>query len=194
MMLDGDMGKLNNKQTESVTSLQNIASDLSDLISMILDVSRIQLGRMTIDKQELDLQEFFKEILDVIQPKAKEKNVHFVTLMPKKLPKAMLDKRYTRMTIENLLSNAVKYTPENGNVNFTVEVQNDIVHCEVKDTGVGIPKQDQGKIFGKLYRASNVRNAVDGNGFGLQGTNWPRQAIAGAFPAESRPTAAIGHR
>ena len=167
MMLDGDDGKLSKKQEENVKSLQNITNDLSDLVSMILDVSRVQLGRMKMDRQELDLDVFFKEILEVIEPKAEQKKVKFVVSLPKKFPKALLDKRYTRMTIENLLSNAVKYTPANGDVHFDVKIKDKTMYCEVKDTGVGIPKDDQDKIFGKQFRASNVRNEVDGNGFGL---------------------------
>ncbi|HVX01435.1 MAG TPA: HAMP domain-containing sensor histidine kinase, partial [Candidatus Babeliaceae bacterium] len=124
-------------------------------------------GRMHIDKQELDLSSFFKEIMEVIDPKAKEKDVTFVKLLPEKYPAAELDKRYTRMTIENLLTNAIKYTPQKGTVQLKVEIRGDTLYCEVKDTGVGIPKQDQDKIFGKLFRASNVRNTIDGNGFGL---------------------------
>ncbi len=167
MMLDGDLGKFTNDQEKSLKSLQDITSDLSDLVSMILDVSRIQLGRVTIEKQELNLEEFFKEILEIIVPRAQEKKVKLEVSMPAQFPHAILDKRYTHMTIENLLSNAVKYTPENGSVKFDVSVKEGIMYCTVKDTGVGIPKQEQDKIFGKLFRASNVRNTVDGNGFGL---------------------------
>lgn len=167
MMMDGDNGKLPKEQEDNIKSLQGVAANLSDLVSMILDVSRIQLGRMKLDKQELDLKSFFNEILTIIEPKAKERNVNLEVSIPSEFPKAMLDKRYTHMTIENLLSNAVKYTPEKGNVSFKVEIKNDTLFCEVKDTGVGIPKADQDKIFGKMFRASNVRNTVDGNGFGL---------------------------
>lgn len=167
MMKDGDLGPLNEEQIKHVTSMQDVASNLSDLVSMILDVSRIQLGKMHIEKQELDLNNFFKEILDIIEPKALEKKVNLVNKLPAKMPVAQLDKRYTHMTIENLLSNAIKYTPENGEVDFTVTIEGNILRCVVKDTGVGIPKADQDKIFGKLFRASNVRNTVDGNGFGL---------------------------
>lgn len=167
MMLDGDMGKVTKEQKENLLSLQAISEDLSDLVSMILDVSRIQLGRMKMDKQVLNLNNFFEEILDVIVPKSKEKKVHLNIEIPKNLPEAMLDKRYTRMTIENLLSNAVKYTNEGGNVSIRVKIKNKTMFCEIQDTGVGIPKEDQPKIFGKLFRASNVRNSIDGNGFGL---------------------------
>ncbi len=163
-----DSKNLNESQKTDMKSMQSITEDLSDLVSMILDVSRIQLGKMRVDVQPLDVQEFFHEILNVIEPKAKEKPVHFITSLPEKLPVALLDKRLTRMTVENLLTNAVKYTPANGNVWFTVIVdEKNLMSITVKDTGVGIPKADHGKIFGKQFRASNVRNAIDGNGFGL---------------------------
>lgn len=167
MLLDGDLGHLTAEQKDHLESVQSVASNLADLVSLILDVSRIQLGRIKVEKSELNLQEFFNEILKIIEPKAVEKGVTFNKFLPVKFPVAHLDRRYTHMTIENLLSNAIKYTPKGGIVNFTVEVKNNILYCTVQDTGVGIPKEDQSKIFGKLYRASNVRNTVDGNGFGL---------------------------
>ena len=68
------------------------------------------------------------------------------------------------MITENLMSNAIKYTPEKGTVKLDVKLENHSLKIVISDTGCGIPKQDQDKIFGKLYRASNVRN-VDGNGF-----------------------------
>lgn len=167
MMQDGDMGKLSEEQKEHVKTMMGIGRNLSDLVGMILDVSRIQLGRVRIEKQELDLKEFFKEILEEVEPKAIERHQKFEVHLPAHWSKAMLDRRYTRMTIENLLTNAIKYTPEKGDVKLTVSIKNGIMHCEVKDTGCGIPKADQDKIFGKMFRASNVRNSVDGNGFGL---------------------------
>lgn len=167
MLIDGDLGKVNKDQKTHLNSMMTVAASLSDLVSMILDVSRIQLGRMHIEKQELNLSDFFKEILDIIEPKSKAKRIDFDISIPRSLPKAMLDRRYTHMTIENLLSNAVKYTPENGNITFKVEIKNQKMFCEISDTGCGIPAKDQDKIFGKLFRASNVRNNIDGNGFGL---------------------------
>lgn len=185
MFMDGDLGALTKEQKEQIGTMQGVTSDLTDLVSMILDVSRIQLGKMKIEKQELDLNEFFKEILQVIVPKAKEKGVQLNVKMPSSLPKAMLDKRYTRMTVENLLSNAVKYTPTKGNVDFLLELRDGNMYCEVKDTGCGIPKADQDKIFGKLFRASNVRNEVDGNGFGLYVAKGAIEAQGGKIWFES---------
>jgi signal transduction histidine kinase len=185
MLLEGDVGELTKDQRAHALSMKSISSDLSDLVGMILDVSRIQLGKMKIEKQELDLNVFYKEILEVLEPKAKEKGVKFIVNKPERMPIAMLDKRHTRMTIENLLSNAIKYTPKDGEVRFDVRIEGSTMHCSVKDTGCGIPKQDQDKIFGKLFRASNVRNAVDGNGFGLYVAKGAVEAQGGKIRFES---------
>lgn len=167
MLEDGDLGEMNNDQKEHIKAMRGIGSNMSDLVSMILDVSRIQLGRMKIEKQDLDLNDFFHEIIATIDPKAAEKKVEFVKNIPEKLPIAKLDRRYTNMTIENLLSNAVKYTPTGGKVVCDVKVVNGNLNITVKDTGMGIPEAEKDKIFGRMYRASNARNAIDGNGFGL---------------------------
>jgi signal transduction histidine kinase len=166
-LLEQDSGHLNKEQKEWITTIEEETIQLSDLISMILDVSRIQLGRVPINNVTLDLNQFFADILNVIQIKANEKKTHFIKNVPAKLPTVLIDKKYTRMTVENLLTNAIKYTPDAGKVTFTVKILKDVLHIEVQDTGCGIPKADQDKIFGRLYRASNVRNTVDGNGFGL---------------------------
>lgn len=166
-LYDGDLGQLNDKQKEEAVTMRTQAVNLADLVSMILDVSRIQLGKINLEPLPLDLNAFFKEILDVIEPTVKQKKINFVKKMPSSLPTALLDKRYTRMTIENLLTNAVKYTPEGGTVTLDLKIDNGVLRCSVADTGMGIPKAEQDKIFGKMYRASNVRNTVEGNGFGL---------------------------
>ncbi len=166
-LLDGDLGSLNAEQKTEAGTMRTQAINLADLVSMILDVSRIQLGKIHFDPRPLDLNELFTEMLEVINPTIEQKKINFVNNMPKTLPTVFLDKRYTRMTIENLLTNAVKYTPQGGTVTLDIVIEKGVMHCKVTDTGCGIPKADQSKIFGKMYRASNVVNTVDGNGFGL---------------------------
>ncbi len=186
MMIDGDLGKITKTQMEHLRSMGGISNNLSDLVSMILDVSRIQLGRIKVEKQTLDLKELFNEILTIIAPKAEEKGVKFDVDIPKTFPKAQLDKRYTHMVIENLLSNAVKYTPKDGHVIFKVSIQANMISLSVKDTGCGIPLKDQAQIFGKLFRASNVRNSVEGNGFGLFVAKGAVEAQGGSIRFESK--------
>lgn len=185
MLLDGDVGVLSKEQQEYLNTMQSVTYNLADLVSMILDVSRIQLGKMKVDAQPLDLNLFFKEILFAIEPKAKEKEQKFDVSIPNDLPKAMLDKRLTRMTIENLLSNAVKYTPAKGTVKWFMELRGTMLYMEVRDTGCGIPEKDQKQIFGKLFRASNT-GAIDGNGFGLYVAKGAIEAQGGKIWFESK--------
>lgn len=185
MMLDGDVGKLTKEQTEHVKSLQGSAANLADLVAMILDVSRIQLGRMQVNRSEVDLDAFFKDVLTVIDAKAAQQGVDFVKKMPKKLPVSHSDKRLLHMTLENLLSNAVKYTPKKGKVTLNVEIKDNVLRYTVTDTGCGIPKSEQDKVFGKLFRASNVQK-IDGNGFGLFAAKGAVEALGGKISFMSK--------
>lgn len=167
MLKDGDLGKVSKKQEEHLESILGIATSLSDLVSMILDVSRIQLGRMKIEKCELDLSELLQQVVTMVAPKAKEKKVSLITNFPNKFPKVFLDKRSTRIIFENLLTNAIKYSHDGGEVTFDVIIKKGKMTATVKDQGCGIPSAEKDKIFSKLFRASNVRNNIEGNGFGL---------------------------
>ena len=186
MLLDGDSGELTEEQKKQLMTMQGVTTDLVDLVGMILDVSRIQLGRMKVDRVDLDLNTFFTDVLAVIEPKATIKKQQFVKKMPAHLPTASLDKRLMRMTLENLLSNAVKYTPEGGRVELSVTLADHTLHYEVKDSGCGIPKEEQGKIFSKLFRATNVRN-TEGNGLGLFAAKGAAEAQGGKVWFESEP-------
>lgn len=184
MLLDGDSGELTDEQKKQLATMQGVTEDLVDLVGMILDVSRIQLGKMKVDRADLDLGTFFGEVLAVIEPKAIVKKQQFIKKIPAKLPVASLDKRLMRMTLENLLSNAVKYTPEGGKVELKVEVKDRTLRYSVKDTGCGIPKEEQEKIFGKLFRATNARN-TEGNGLGLFAAKGAAEAQGGKVWFES---------
>ncbi len=166
MMLGGDIGKPSSEQEVHLKTMESVTVGLVDLVQMILDVSRIQLGRMKVDRTDIDLKEFFKEIVSIVELKAIEKGINLKVTIPETVTTGFLDKRLMHMTLENLLSNAVKYTDKGGSVSLDVKINKNVLIYEVKDTGCGIPISDQGKIFGKLYRASNVRK-IDGNGFGL---------------------------
>ena len=163
-MEDGDLGEISEEQKKHVQLMIGTAEGLSDLTRTLLDVSRIELGKLKMDRSKTDLNKFFDDLLPMIVDRAKQKNVKFHSAIPK-LPEGYIDPRLTRMTFENLLVNAVKYTPEKGKVDFTVALKGHKLVCTIADTGIGIPKAEQPKIFGKLFRASNVK--VDGNGFGL---------------------------
>ncbi|HIH23198.1 TPA: HAMP domain-containing histidine kinase [Candidatus Micrarchaeota archaeon] len=185
MMIDGDLGKLTDVQDKHVKSMYAQSANLADLAHMILDVSRLQLGKMKVDRTDLDVKKFVEEVFDEVKPKAEEKGVHYEKAVGGNLKNMMLDKRLMRMTMENLLTNAVKYTPKGGKVKLIAEMRGGALHYEVSDTGCGIPKKDHDKIFGKLFRASNVLN-IDGNGFGLFVAKGAVEAQGGSISFESK--------
>ncbi|TSC78800.1 MAG: histidine kinase [Candidatus Peregrinibacteria bacterium Gr01-1014_25] len=185
MLLDGDMGELNKEQKENLVTAQGVVHKMNDLVSMILDVSRVQLGRMQVNRDALNVQEVIGETVDVMRPKAAEQKVDFRVSLPKSFPPARLDKRLVQMTMDNLLSNAIKYTPTGGHVDFTVTIRDGVMHYVVRDTGCGIPKAEQERAFDKLFRASNVRNQVKGNGFGLYVAKGAVEALGGSIRFES---------
>jgi signal transduction histidine kinase len=152
---------------------------------MMLDVSRIELGRMKVDRTDIDIKKLFEETIAMVRPKALEKKQTLEVVLGE-MPTARLDKRLTRMTLENLLTNAVKYTPDGGKVTVSVAVANDILRYQVRDTGCGIPKKEQSQIFGKLYRASNAQT-IAGNGLGLFAAKGAVEAQCGRIHFESSP-------
>lgn len=166
-LADGDHGALTEEQQHEVSAMQRTTVSLTDLVNILLDLSRIELGRLAVHRSDVDLDVFLDDLLRVIEVFVKEKGVMLTVERPKKLPAASLDPRLTRMTLENLLNNAVKYTPAGGQVTFAVTTENGRMHCRIADTGCGIPKEELPLLFSKLYRASNVRDTVPGNGFGL---------------------------
>jgi len=185
MMLDGDYGQLNKELDTQVRLMQEAIANFSDLVSMILDVSRIQLGRMKVDRSDLDLSQFFKEVVNGVKPKAEVLKVKLITNIPEKLMIAKLDKRLMRMTLENLLTNAIKYSKEgNGIAELSVNLSGELLSYSVKDNGCGIPQDEQAKIFGKLFRASNV-SKINGNGFGLFAAKGAIEAQGGSIRFES---------
>lgn len=165
-MRDGQFGTLSPAQRDEVEQLLAAVLGLADLTSLLLDVSRIELGRLRMDRHEVDLRQLFRDVAAQATQQAQQKGVKLRTHLPASRVKAVLDPRLLRMAVDNLLSNAIKYTPSGGRVELAVRIDAGRLRCTVQDTGVGIPEADQPQIFGKLYRASNVRD-VRGHGFGL---------------------------
>ena len=154
------------ERNDSLITMSRVVTNLSDLVSMILDVSRIQLGKLKANKVKLNFFSLVDEIIELIELKSKEKEIKIITLFPVNKSEFAFDKRLTRIALENLLNNAVKYTPSKGKITLEVRRTKKEIFCSVSDNGCGIPLQDQEKIFQKLFRGRNVIN-IEGNGFGL---------------------------
>lgn len=168
MLLDGDVGKLNKKQKEYLGEVYRGSKRMSQLVTALLNVSRIDLGTFAIDPQPTNIVEISQEIIKELSQKIGEKKLKIKEFYDSTIPTLSLDHGLTRIIFQNLISNAVKYTEENGMVEVTIKREGNEISISVKDTGYGIPEIAKEKIFSKLYRADNVRDKeVDGNGLGL---------------------------
>ncbi len=168
MLLTGDGGKLTVAQTELLQEVEKSNERMVELVDALLNTSRIEMGTFVIQPEELDWKELIKDVIKDIKQPAEAKNLKLKVSMDKKIPTVPADPKLLRIIVQNLLTNAVKYTPDKGRVDVVLETQPDLILLSVKDTGYGIPKEEQSKIFSKMFRASNVKElSMEGNGLGL---------------------------
>jgi signal transduction histidine kinase len=113
---------------------------LNDLVSQLVDVSRIMSGRLKLDKQSADLPELFEAVLKAAEPAAREKRLHLEAEIDRSIEWLWADSRRLRQALENLLSNAIKFTPAGGSVTVRLERRESRARIEVRDTGIGIPR------------------------------------------------------
>lgn len=174
---------------ESLTQIEGGINELRDLSEMFLQASRIQSGKLEISNAPVQLDKFFKELLNDMAALAQNKKIKIKSSVPSNLPTIMIDAKYLRITIENLLTNAIKYTAGNGKISLKVKIINKTMNCVVSDNGIGIPRKDKDKIFGQMYRASNVtnytKNRIEGNGLGLYAAKGAAEAQGGKIWFES---------
>jgi PAS domain S-box-containing protein len=168
MLLDGDVGKLNDEQENYLKEVYKGNQRMVELVNALLNVSRLELGTFAIDPEKAKIVNIAKSVVNEMKPQIKARKIVFTNKFAENLPEMMLDKKLIRMVIQNLLSNAVKYTPEGGKVDIQIAKKGRDVEMKVLDTGMGIPKRQQSKIFSKLFRADNVKESdTEGTGLGL---------------------------
>jgi PAS domain S-box-containing protein len=143
------------------------AERLLKLVNDILDVSRLDTDTMRFEMEKLDINQILNEVAEDIKPILKSKKLKLVTNIPKDLPNVLGDKNRLIQVFKNLLENAVKFT-DNGFITIEAEKKKDHIFFAVKDTGIGIYKDELKKIFNKFYQAySGDDRKHEGTGLGL---------------------------
>lgn len=179
MLLDGDAGKVNKEQRHYLEEIYHGNKRMVDLVNALLNTSRIDLGTFAVDPKLTNVVDISKTVLLELKPQILERKLELVETYSSEIPAMKADPKLLKIILQNLLSNAVKYTPEGGKVSLTIDVtyhtvfhnlgkQKDGIIATISDTGYGIPKTQQNKIFTKLFRADNVREKdTEGTGLGL---------------------------
>jgi len=158
-MLEGGVEEFAKTGIENLTTIKNNTIRLSHFISDLLDMARIEAGRMEIDPRPTDLSPLVKEVVAIFIPKAEEEKIDLRIELPIDLPQVFADEDRIRQVFTNLISNGIKFTPPGGRVIIGAEkmVKNpEFVLVKVSDTGTGIPPQDLDRIFDKFHQVRDV--------------------------------------
>jgi signal transduction histidine kinase len=138
------------------------------LVDDLLNVSRIDLGTLTLQPRPTDLLKIFDAVLKELAVEIAGKKLHIAENSNSHMQPVLVDPNSLHIILQNVVSNAVKYSLEGGHITITIQQQAEQALLQVSDEGVGIPAEQQPKIFSKLFRASNAQKvAVDGSGLGL---------------------------
>ncbi|MCD6270493.1 PAS domain S-box protein [bacterium] len=169
MFLDGDLGELTKEQKEFAEKSYISNERMINLVNDLLDVSRIEEGRYLYKLTPARMERIIQAIINSLSRVAKRKGIviDFVKKQ-KSFPQVKVDAEKIGLVIQNLIDNAVKYTPEKGKITVSLSKTGNNLKVEVADTGMGIPKDQQGRIFSKFFRGANaLKTETVGSGLGL---------------------------
>jgi len=185
LLSEGRYGALNDKQQRYLSHITNGGKHLLRLINDILDLSRIEAGRLQLQLETVSLESMFSEACDTLQPLVSKKRHVLERDAPPGLS-VRADSTRLKQILMNLIANAVKFTPEEGKIRLSARRTGDAVRIDVRDTGPGIPPEEQQRIFEAFYRLSHSAKAPEGTGLGLAITQRLVELHGGKLGIESQ--------
>jgi len=168
LLIDGIPGEVNEEQKECLEDILTSGRHLLTLIGGVLDLSKVEAGKMSLKPESLDLAEVIREAVQTVKPMIDEGGHEVVLGIPEDLPKVRADAGKLRQVLLNFLSNAAKFTPAGGRI--TVEAAAEDGHCQVAviDNGIGIREEDQERVFDVFVQAEALPDSTrKGTGLGL---------------------------
>jgi len=160
-------GELNDKQAEYLKDIYASGQHLLSLINDILDLSKIEAGRMELELTDFHLPTALDNALTLVRERAGRRGIALELAVDERLGEIRADERKIRQVVLNLLSNAIKFTPEGGRIEVRAAPMDGSVEVSVTDTGVGIAPEDQEAIFEEFKQVGTAAKKVEGTGLGL---------------------------
>jgi PAS domain S-box-containing protein len=186
LLEDERYGPLNERQRRYLNHIQNGGRHLLTLINDILDLSKIEAGRVEMFIGDVPLRQIFHEVLAGLRPLADKKS-HVLSAPDDTSLVVRADPTRLRQVLTNLLANAVKFTPAGGRIELSARAENGAARIEVRDNGPGIPVEEQRRIFEAFHRLRNSGQSAEGTGLGLAITQRLVELQGGQLSVESQP-------
>ena len=160
-------GEINEKQAEYIGDILQSGQHLLSLINDILDLSKIEAGRMELELSDFDLPSSIENTLTLVRERAVRRGIELGRTVDERLGMVHADERKVKQVLLNLLSNALKFTPEGGRIDVRAAVCDGTAEISVTDTGVGIAPEDQETVFEEFRQVGTAAKKVEGTGLGL---------------------------
>lgn len=187
LMHDGKLGAVTEEHKDALTDILTSARHLLQLINDILDLSKVEAGRMEFRPEPSRIETLVYEVRDVVRPLAERKRLNLLIDVPGDLT-AVIDPSRFKQVLYNYLSNAVKFTPDSGRVEVRITREaGSSFRLEVEDTGIGISAAEVSQLFQEFQQLPNSRKADQGTGLGLALTRHIVEAQGGSVSVRSVP-------
>jgi signal transduction histidine kinase len=186
VLLQGLFGEVNEKQREYLADVLGSGQHLLSLINDILDLSKIEAGRMDLELSTFRLRDALDSGLTIVRERAARHAIQLNAVVAPDVGALEADERKVKQILYNLLSNAVKFTPDGGRIDVNVRADNGDVRVEVRDTGIGVAPEDQEQIFEEFRQVGRERSR-EGTGLGLTLTKRFVELHGGRIWVDSTP-------
>jgi len=186
LILQGTAGEVTAQQREFLEIVRKSVDRMGVLVSDLLDISRIETGRLKLDPAPIPLEAHIRQVLVDLEPRIRQKRQKLVVDIPEDLPGVYADPNRLIQVLANLVGNAWKYTPADGAIRVTACETDGFVRTEVRDTGIGISAEDQASLFRQFFRSEDSRvREQPGWGLGLNVTRNLVTLMGGEIGVES---------
>lgn len=175
------------EQYEFIQQIDFSGKRLLSIINSILDLNKIEAGKMELEPKECNLSQFITNIFTSLSAKAKEKNINYNKVENSDMPQTVIvDESKLGQVLTNILGNALKFTPSNRSIELNIAVDKNILKIAVFDEGVGIDTKEQIKLFDKYAQVGKSKNGEEGTGLGLSITKGLIDVMGGSINLESQ--------